>query len=57
MGQVVATAQTAGAVALSAAVVIKLTRVVLLAPIVGVAGVMERKRHTKAVLPRKRRTR
>lgn len=48
VGQVVATAQTAGAVALSAAVVIKLTRVILLAPIVGVAGVVERKRHTKA---------
>ncbi|POH73364.1 putative sulfate exporter family transporter [Arthrobacter glacialis] len=47
VGQVVATAQTAGAVALSAAVVIKLTRVIMLAPIVGVAGVLERKRHTK----------
>lgn len=45
VGQVVATAQTAGSVALSAAVVIKLTRVVLLAPIVGVAGAMERRRH------------
>ncbi|ALO68501.1 hypothetical protein AS189_11285 [Arthrobacter alpinus] len=45
VGQVVATAQTAGSVALSAAVVIKLTRVVLLAPIVGVAGTMERRRH------------
>ncbi|MHA7304135.1 YeiH family protein [Arthrobacter sp. TMN-49] len=49
VGQVVATAQTAGAVALSAAVVIKLTRVILLAPIVGVAGVLERKRHTRAL--------
>lgn len=46
VGQVVATAQTAGAVALSSAVVIKLTRVVLLAPIVGVAGALERRRHT-----------
>lgn len=45
VGQVVATAQTAGSVALSAAVVIKLTRVVLLAPIVGVAGALERRRH------------
>lgn len=44
VGQVVATAQTAGAVALSAAIIIKLTRVVLLAPIVGVAGVIERRR-------------
>lgn len=49
VGQVVATAQTAGAVALSAAVVVKLTRVVLLAPIVGVAGAIERKRHAKAL--------
>lgn len=45
VGQVVATAQTAGSVALSAAIVIKLTRVVLLAPIVGVAGGLERRRH------------
>ena len=49
VGQVVATAQTAGAVALSAAVVVKLTRVVLLAPMVGVAGAVERRRHTKAL--------
>lgn len=49
VGQVVATAQTAGAVALSAAVVVKLTRVVLLAPIVGVAGAVERTRHAKAL--------
>ncbi len=46
VGQVVATAQTAGAVALSAAIIIKLTRVVLLAPIVGVVGGLERRRHT-----------
>lgn len=44
VGQVVAAAQTAGAVALSAAVVIKLTRVVLLAPIVAMAGLWERRR-------------
>ncbi|SEE46518.1 conserved hypothetical integral membrane protein [Arthrobacter alpinus] len=50
VGQVVATAQTAGAVALSAAVVVKLTRVVLLAPIVGVAGAIERKRQARAHL-------
>lgn len=46
VGQVVATAQTAGTVALSAAIVIKLTRVVMLAPIVGVAGLIERRRLT-----------
>jgi uncharacterized integral membrane protein (TIGR00698 family) len=44
VGQVVATAQTAGTVALAAAVVIKLTRVLLLAPLVAVAGVVERRR-------------
>ncbi|MCU1573924.1 MAG: hypothetical protein JWO93_2006 [Micrococcaceae bacterium] len=44
VGQVVATAQTAGAVALSAAVVVKLTRVLLLAPLVAVAGLVERRR-------------
>lgn len=49
VGQVVATAQTAGAVALGAAVVVKLTRVVLLAPIVGVAGALERRRHARAL--------
>ncbi|MFJ4029840.1 YeiH family protein [Paenarthrobacter sp. NPDC089989] len=47
VGQVVAAAQTAGAVALSAAVVIKLTRVVLLAPIVATAGVWERRRRVR----------
>lgn len=47
VGQVVATAQTAGTVALSAAIVIKLTRVVLLAPIVGVVGGLERRRHVR----------
>ncbi|WP_258067211.1 YeiH family protein [Arthrobacter sp. GMC3] len=47
VGQVVATAQTAGAVALSAAIIVKLTRVMLLAPIVGVVGGMERRRHTR----------
>lgn len=44
VGQVVATAQTAGTVALSPAIVIKLTRVVLLAPMVGIVGVIERRR-------------
>ena len=48
VGQVVATASSAGAVALHAAVVVKLTRVVLLAPLV--AGVsLARRRHGKAV--------
>ncbi|ALE94055.1 hypothetical protein AOC05_06775 [Arthrobacter alpinus] len=47
VGQVVATAQTAGAVALSAAIIVKLTRVMLLAPIVGVVGGMERRRHSR----------
>lgn len=49
VGQVVATAQTAGAVALAAAVVIKLTRVVMLAPMVGVAGALERRRHSRTL--------
>lgn len=49
VGQVVATAQTAGSVALAAAVVIKLTRVIMLAPMVGVAGAMERRRHTRTL--------
>ena len=42
VGQVVATAQTAGAAALAVAVVVKLTRVVLLAPLVAVAGLHHR---------------
>ncbi len=42
VGQVVATAQTAGAAALAIAVVVKLTRVLLLAPVVAVAGLHHR---------------
>ncbi|MFF1383360.1 YeiH family protein [Arthrobacter sp. NPDC058288] len=42
VGQVVATAQTAGTGALAIAVVVKLTRVVLLAPIVAAAGIHQR---------------
>lgn len=42
VGQVVATAQTAGTAALGIAVVVKLTRVLLLAPVVAVAGVHHR---------------
>lgn len=44
VGQVVATAQLAGSGALAVALVVKLTRVLLLAPIVAVAGVVERRR-------------
>jgi uncharacterized membrane protein YadS len=42
VGQVVATAQTAGTGALAIAVVVKLTRVILLAPMVAAAGVHQR---------------
>jgi uncharacterized integral membrane protein (TIGR00698 family) len=42
VGQVVATAQTAGTSALAIAVVVKLTRVILLAPIVAAAGLHQR---------------
>jgi len=42
VGQVVATAQTAGTAALGIAVVVKLTRVLLLAPLVAVAGAHQR---------------
>jgi uncharacterized integral membrane protein (TIGR00698 family) len=42
VGQVVATAQTAGPAALAIAVVVKLTRVILLAPMVAAAGVHQR---------------
>jgi uncharacterized integral membrane protein (TIGR00698 family) len=44
VGQVVATAQTAGAAALAVAVVVKLTRVLMLAPMVAVTSVMTRRR-------------
>lgn len=44
VGQVVATAQLAGGGALALALVVKLTRVLMLAPIVAVAGVVERRR-------------
>jgi uncharacterized integral membrane protein (TIGR00698 family) len=42
VGQVVATAQTAGTAALGIAVVVKLTRVLLLAPVVAIAGLHHR---------------
>ncbi|MFK0038388.1 YeiH family protein [Paenarthrobacter sp. NPDC090517] len=47
VGQVVATAQTAGTSALAIAVVVKLTRVVLLAPVAAAAGVHQRIIHVK----------
>ncbi|AJT40898.1 YeiH family protein [Psychromicrobium lacuslunae] len=43
VGQVVATAQTAGAAALAAAILIKLTRVMMLAPMVAIASLAERR--------------
>jgi len=43
VGQVVATAQTAGATALGAAVVVKLTRVLMLAPMVSIASLHTRR--------------
>lgn len=52
VGQVVATAQVAGASALAVAVVVKLTRVLLLAPMVAIAAGVERRRATDATGPR-----
>ena len=43
VGQVVATAQTAGTAALAIAVVVKLTRVLLLAPVAALAGIHHRR--------------
>lgn len=43
VGQVVATAQIAGSAALAVAIVVKLTRVLMLAPIVAITGVVERR--------------
>ncbi len=48
VGQVVATAQIAGSAALAVAIVVKLTRVLMLAPIVAIASVVERRRHALA---------
>lgn len=47
VGQVVATAQIAGPAALAVAVVVKLTRVLMLAPMVAVASVVERRRQVE----------
>jgi uncharacterized integral membrane protein (TIGR00698 family) len=44
VGQVVATAQTLGAIALAAAVVVKLTRVLMLAPMVAITSLITRRR-------------
>jgi uncharacterized integral membrane protein (TIGR00698 family) len=44
VGQVVATAQIAGSAALAIAIVVKLTRVLMLAPMVAIASVVERRR-------------
>jgi uncharacterized integral membrane protein (TIGR00698 family) len=46
VGQVVATAQIMGTVALAAAVVVKLTRVLMLAPMVAIASIQTRRRGT-----------
>lgn len=52
VGQVVATAQVAGASALAIAVVVKLTRVALLAPLVAITGaVLRREGRHPAVVP------
>jgi uncharacterized integral membrane protein (TIGR00698 family) len=46
VGQVVATAQTFGSVALAAAIVVKLTRVLMLAPMVAITSLHTRRRGT-----------
>jgi uncharacterized integral membrane protein (TIGR00698 family) len=46
VGQVVATAQTFGTVALAAAIVVKLTRVLMLAPMVAITSLHTRRRGT-----------
>jgi uncharacterized integral membrane protein (TIGR00698 family) len=55
VGQVVATAQIAGASALAIAVVVKLTRVVMLAPMIAIAGIAlkgrEREGRRPAIVP------
>lgn len=47
VGQVVATAQVAGPAALAIAVLVKLTRVLMLAPMVSIAAVVSRRRSTR----------
>ncbi|TFD88016.1 putative sulfate exporter family transporter [Cryobacterium lactosi] len=51
VGQVVATAQIAGSAALAVAVVVKLTRVLMLAPLVAGVAVYERRRAPAPVTP------
>jgi uncharacterized integral membrane protein (TIGR00698 family) len=48
VGQVVATAQTGGTIALSAAVIVKLTRVLTLAPMVAIISLVTRRRQSLA---------
>ncbi|MDQ0892963.1 putative integral membrane protein (TIGR00698 family) [Agromyces ramosus] len=52
VGQVIATAQIAGTTALAVAVVVKLTRVLMLAPMVAITVAVERRRATDATSPR-----
>jgi uncharacterized integral membrane protein (TIGR00698 family) len=52
VGQVVATAQTAGAAALAVAIVVKLTRVLMLAPMVAIASLQTRRRDSASDAPR-----
>lgn len=52
VGQVVATAQVAGTTALAVAVVVKLTRVLMLAPMVAITVAIERRRATDAAAVR-----
>ncbi len=52
VGQVVATAQIAGPAALAVAVVVKLTRVLMLAPLLATVSLVERRRSLTAVTPR-----
>ncbi len=54
VGQVVATAQIAGPAALAVAIVVKLTRVLMLAPMVAVASVIERRKPQNRGLETKR---
>ncbi|MFB9310736.1 putative integral membrane protein (TIGR00698 family) [Agromyces hippuratus] len=52
VGQVVATAQIAGTAALAVAVVVKLTRVLMLAPMVAITAAVERRRAVEVEGPR-----
>jgi len=52
VGQVVATAQIAGSAALAVAVVVKLTRVLMLAPMVAITAAVERRRAVDVAGPR-----